>query len=231
MIQFSQVCKNFTGVELFKNISLFLPKASYTFIGGSEGSGKTTLLQMIMAYEKPSSGTLTVDNMDIASLPDARVPFLRRQIGLVETSPLMLENRTVAENITIPMQIAGFDKEALQERVTISLEETGLGTITDVPVQQLDQNQRRLVALARATAHRPQILLVDAPAEDLRDSTALTQWDLLQDAFNNGATVVVTENESGLAKLIDRLPNGGTALVINNGKIDPYEHIAYTTRE
>lgn len=231
MIQFNQVSKNFSTVELFENINLFLPKASYTFIGGSQGCGKTTLLNMIMAYEKPSSGMLTVDDMDITSLPEARVPFLRRQIGLVESSPLMLENRTVAENIAVPMQIVGVDQQALQERVAISLEQTGLSTIIDVRVQQLDQNQRRLVALARATVHRPRILLVDAPNEKLTDSTALTQKDLLQSALNDGTTIVVAGSELELPELIDQLPGGSTALVINSGKINLYESTQHTTSE
>lgn len=229
MIQFNQVNKNFNDVEVFKNINLFLPKASYTFICGSPGCGKTTLLNMIMAYEKPDSGTLSVDDMDITSLPDARIPFLRRQIGLVESSPLMLENRTVAENIAVPMQISGFDTKALQERVTISVEQSGLGTITDVPVQRLDENQRRLVALARATVHRPRILLVDSPVGELRDSTELTQTELLKSALNGGATILIVGKESERPELSDHLSSGSTTLAINNGSINPYEHITPTT--
>lgn len=231
MIQFSQVSKTLHDVELFKNISLFLPKASYTFIGGCNGSGKTTLLRMIMAYEKPDAGVLVVDDIDIATLPDKRVPFLRRQIGLVETMPLMLENRTVAENIAVPMQIAGFDNKTLKERVTLSLDELGLKTITDVPVQRLDQDQRRLVACARATVHRPQILLVDTPNGQLRDSTAFTQAELLQRMLNNRTTIVATGRELALSESYAWLPPEGVALVINNGKINPYENIEDAARE
>lgn len=231
MIQFNQVSKQFKKVELFTNINLFLPKASYTFIGGSEDQGKTTLLQMIMAYEKPSSGTLTVDDMDISTLPKARIPFLRRQIGLVESNPLMLENRTVAENIAVPMQIAGFDSTALKERVTMSINLSKLESLSDLPVGQLNHDQRRLVAMARATVHRPQILLVDTPEAELNESTELTQKAILQSAINDETTVVVTGKLSALPEVIDNLPKGSKALVIHNGTINPYENIAHPTRD
>ncbi len=225
MIHFNHVSKNFSDIPLFKDISLFLPKASYTFITGAAKTGKTTLFKMIMAYEKPDSGLLTVDDMDISSLPDERVPFLRRQIGLIETTPLMLENQTVRDNIAVPMQVAGFDRKALQERVSLSLAQSGLEIIADVPVQRLDQDQRRLVACARATVHRPGILLVDEPETQLRDSTQLMQHELLQTMHNDGATVVVNlkQTESNAASST----TGSNVLIIDDGKIyshEPTEH-------
>lgn len=224
MIHFNHVSKKFTDTPLFKDISLFLPKASYTFITGAANTGKTTLLKMIMAYEKPDSGLLTVDDMDITSLPDERVPFLRRQIGLIETTPLMLENRTVRENIAVPMQVAGFDRKALQERVSMSLAQAGLEIIADVPVQRLDQDQRQLVACARATVHRPGILLVDEPETQLRDSTQLMQHDLLQKMHNEGATVVVALKQTAAS-----LTTGSTVLIIDDGKIYSHERTEHST--
>lgn len=230
MIHFNQVSKNFTDTKLFKNISIFLPKSSYTFIYGAAKSGKTTLLQMLMAYEKPDSGLLTVDDMDISTLPPERVPFLRRQIGLIETTPLMLENRTVRENLSVPMQVAGFDRKALQERVSLSMEQSGLEILADVPVQKLDKDQRRLVACARATVHRPAIVLVDEPEIDLRDSTALTQRSMLQDIRDQGATIVVALNKAE-STITASLPSGSTDLAIDDGEIYPYEHTEPSTRQ
>lgn len=229
MIQFNQVCKTFDTTRLFENINLFLPKASYTFIGGSAGCGKTTLFKLMMASEKPDSGTVRIDDLEINSLPQERIPFLRRQIGLVETVPLLLENRTVAENIAVPLQIAEFDSKAQKYRVTESLEDSGLAILTNVPVQRLDADQRRLVALVRATIHRPGILLVDTAAEQLRESSAASQMEIVQKTHNNGTTVVIAGNKSELAEATKQLPAGGSALVFNNGKLYPHERDKHPT--
>ena len=228
MIQFNQVCKTVNATRLFENVSLFLPKASYTFIYGSQGCEITPLFKLIMASEMPDTGTICIDGIDINTLPKERVPFLRRQIGLVETLPLLLENRSVAENIAVPLQIAEFDSRALKERVNESLEETGLATLHDVPVQRLDADQRRLVALVRATIHRPGILLVDTAAEPLRESSAISQQEIVQKMHYAGTTVVIAGTETEVPEAKKQLPASASVLVIKDGNIYPHERVEHT---
>jgi len=230
MIQFNQVCKTVNATRLFENVSLFLPKASYTFIYGTKGCGKTTFFKLIMASEMPDSGTICIDDIEVSTLPQERIPYLRRQIGLVETTPLLLENRTVAENIAVPLQIAELDSKAQQERVTESLDESGLANLTNVPVHRLDASQRRIVALVRATIHRPGILLVDTSTEELKESSLISQAEIVQRTHNYGTTVVIAGNETELTEATRQLPAGGATLAINNGNIYPHERVEQITK-
>ena len=113
MIYFHEVQKTIGNRTVISNLTLFLPKASYTHLCGDRQSGKTTLVRLMMAYEKPDVGTLTIDGLDIGSIPDARIPYLRRQIGLIADTPALLEDRTVVEIISVPLQLAGFDRDVI----------------------------------------------------------------------------------------------------------------------
>jgi len=130
MIYFHEVQKSVDGQLVLDSLTLHLPKTSYTLVCGEPSSGKTTLLRLIMAYERPDEGTLKVDDLDIGELPDARVPFLRRQIGYIADTPNLLDDRTVAENMAIPLQLAGIDNEVSQQRVADMLARIGLQSIS-----------------------------------------------------------------------------------------------------
>ena len=163
MIHFDQVSKQFAEQPLFTSVSFFLPKASYTCVYGEAGSGKTTLLKMIAGEVPPDHGTVTVNDMKLNSLPADRVPFMRRQIGWVESQPLLLENLSSAANVSMPLEIIGFDRRATQERTMAMLEQLGLGVIADVAVQRLSDDQRWLIGCVRAAVHKPAVLLIDDP--------------------------------------------------------------------
>ena len=163
MIYFHEVQKIIGNHAVINNLTLFLPKASYTHLCGDRQSGKTTLVRLITAYEKPDKGTLTIDELDVGNIPEARVPYLRRQIGLIAESPALLEDRTVVENISVPLQLAGFDQDVIDQRINAMLELTGLDENKTVKVNSLTAPTRQIVSVARAIIHRPPIVVADEP--------------------------------------------------------------------
>ena len=201
VIYFHEVQKIIDKRAVINNLTLFLPKASYTHLCGDRQSGKTTLVRLITAYEKPDQGTLTVDGLDIGSIPQARIPYLRRQIGLIADTASLLEDRTVVENISVPLQLAGFDQDVIDQRIKAMLELTGLGDSKAVKVDSLTAPTRQVVSAARAIIHRPAIVVADEPLHNLDDETASLIVSLLNDVNASGATVLVTcQNNTELLK-------------------------------
>ncbi len=192
MIHFHEVEKSDGTRQVFRNLTLFLPKASYTLLCGGQQSGKTMLVRMLMAYERPDRGTLRVDGIDIGTIPADRIPFLRRQIGLIADTPAFLEDRTVAENLSVPLQLAGFEQELIQTRLHAMLDHTGLQELQNQKLHKLSRPTRHLISVARATIHKPTIVVADEPLSDSDADTSDLIIRLLNDANTYGATVLIT---------------------------------------
>ena len=192
MIHFHEVQKSVGKQQILTNLTLFLPKASYTLIQGDKQSGKTTLVRMIMGYEKPDQGSLQVDEIDIGSISDKRIPYLRRQIGLIAETPALLEEQTVLENISVPLQLAGFDRDVITQRLHAMLDLTGLGDEQQKKANELNSSQRQLVSAARATIHKPKIVLAEEPLQQLENDITRKVVELLNKANESGTTILVT---------------------------------------
>jgi len=192
VIHFHEVQKSVGGQLIFSDLTLFLPKASYTLLKGDKQSGKTTLVRMIMAYETPDQGKLQVDGIDIGSINSQRIPYLRRQIGLIAETPALLEEQTVLENISVPLQLAGFDRDVITQRLHTALQLTGLGEEQNRRVNELNASQRQLVSAARATIHKPKIVLAEEPLQKPDNEITNKIVLLLNKANESGATILAT---------------------------------------
>ena len=222
MIHIHELQKTVGNRTLFSDLTLFLPKASYTLLCGEKESGKTTLVRMLMAYEKPDKGTLTVDGIDIGSIPDSRIPYLRRQIGFIAETPTLLEDRSVIENIAIPLQLAGFDQDVITQRTNALLETTGLGKETNTQVRTLTDKTRQLVSVARAVIHKPPIVVADEPLHSLDDETAGLIVKLLNETNSLGATLLITcRTNTQLSGLVS---SNARTLKIKAGSSNNNEH-------
>ncbi len=221
VIHFHKVQKNVDGRRLFTDLTLFLPKTSYTLLCGGTQSGKTTLLQMIMAYEKPDQGALRVDGIDLGDIPASRIPFLRRQIGLIAHTPVLLEDRSIVENISVPLQLAGFDQDVIQKRLAATLAQTGLHDEQHIKVNRLTAPTRQLVSAARATIHKPAIILADEPLEDMDAGTANLLAGMLNEANVAGATVLIASQSD--ESYVQRLANNCKTLTLSEGSIKQNE--------
>ena len=147
---------------------------------------------MIMGYEKPDQGSLQVDEIDIGSISGKRIPYLRRQIGLIAETPALLEEQTVLENISVPLQLAGFDRDVITQRLHAMLDLTGLGEEQQKKANELNSSQRQLVSAARATIHKPKIVLAEEPLQQLENDITRKVVELLNKANESGTTILVT---------------------------------------
>lgn len=222
MIHLHELQKTVGNRCLFSDLTLFLPKASYTLLCGEKYSGKTTLVRMLLAYERPDNGTLTVDGIDIGSIPESRIPYLRRQIGLIAETPTLLEDRSVIENIAVPLQLAGFEQDIISQRTNELLQTTGLNNETNTQVSKLTDRTRQLVSAARAVIHKPTIVVADEPLRNVDNETAGLIVGLLNDANSSGATVLITcQSDAQLSHLVS---TNAKSLVLTAGSDRNNEH-------
>lgn len=224
MIHFHELQKIVGDRTLFSDLTLFLPKASYTLVCGERQSGKTTLVRMLLAYEKLDKGSLTVDGIDIGSIPESRIPYLRRQIGFIADTPALLEDRSVIENIAVPLQLAGFDHDIINQRTNALLETTGLSDEANTQVDKLNATTRQLVSATRAIIHKPPVVVADEPLHNLDSGNSSLIINLLNDANAYGATVLITcQTDTQLSGMVS---NKARTLKLNAGSTTHNENIS-----
>ena len=215
MISFSAVHKRYPGgYEALKDVSFVVNPGEMVFITGHSGAGKSTLLKLMAAIERPTSGNVLVNGQNIGTLRASAIPFLRRNFGLVFQDHKLLFDRTVYDNVMLPLHIVGFDRTEAAKRVRAALDKVGLlGKEKANPVALSGGEQQRL-AIARAIVHRPAFLLADEPTGNLDSAYAADLGELLRSFNQVGVTVVIaTHDEQLAARLNPRL------IVLDHGKL------------
>ncbi|MDX9875027.1 MAG: cell division ATP-binding protein FtsE [Spongiibacteraceae bacterium] len=204
MIEFADVSKRYPGGhEALKEVSLEIPRGEMMFLTGRSGAGKSTLLKLVMAMERPSSGTLVVNGHDIGKLSSRGIPFLRREIGVVFQNHQLLFDRTVFDNVALPLVIHGYQPREMARRVRAALDKVGLlGKERSYPIQLSGGEQQR-VGIARAVVHKPPILLADEPTGNLDPELAGEIMRLFAQFNQVGVTVLIASHD---LSLIARLP-------------------------
>jgi cell division transport system ATP-binding protein len=201
MIELSHVYKTYPGpVHAISNLELRIDKGEFVFLTGPSGAGKSTLFRMISAYDKPTSGHVTVAGYDLTQVTAAKVPYFRRQIGVVFQDFKLLKNRTILENIALPLEIRGERKSAIRERVHRVLDQVGLTFKEDSLPEQLSGGEQQRVAIARALVHQPEVLIADEPTGNLDRTLSLEIMDLLERVNSQGTTVFVATHDLELVK-------------------------------
>ena len=169
------------------------------FITGHSGAGKSTLLKLLAAIERPNSGTVLVNGQNVGTLRASAIPFVRRNFGLMFQDHKLLYDRSVYQNVMLPLDIIGYHAADAARRVRAALDKVGLlGKEKALPVTLSGGEQQRL-AIARAIVHRPSILLADEPTANLDAAYALDLGDLLRSFHQVGVTVVIATHDEQLA--------------------------------
>ncbi len=215
MISFSKVYKRYPGgYEALRNVSFTIPDGEMTFVTGHSGAGKSTLLKLMTAIERPTSGTVIVNGQNVGALRPRAIPFLRRNFGLIFQDQKLLFDRTVFENVMLPLNINGYERREAARRVRAALDKVGLlGREKANPITLSGGEQQRL-AIARAIVHRPSILLADEPTANLDTGHANELGELFKSFNQVGVTVVIaTHDEDLAARLEPRL------LALRNGEL------------
>ncbi|HET7597602.1 MAG TPA: cell division ATP-binding protein FtsE [Burkholderiales bacterium] len=200
MIAFSGVTKRYPqGYEALKNVTLAIQDGEMAFITGHSGAGKTTLLKLIAAIERPTSGTVLVNGQNVGAMSARAIPFLRRNLGLVFQDHKLLFDRSVFDNVILPLSIIGYDRRDAARRVRAALDKVGLLVKEKAQPITLSGGEQQRLAIARAIVHRPAILLADEPTGNLDADYAAQLGDLFKSFNQVGVTVVIATHDAQLA--------------------------------
>ncbi|MBV8467309.1 MAG: cell division ATP-binding protein FtsE [Burkholderiales bacterium] len=199
MIQFNQVTKRYTGgYEALKNLSFQIDTGELVFLAGHSGAGKSTLLKLVAGIERPTAGSVVVNGQNLAAIRRGAVPFVRRHIGLIFQDHKILFDRSVFDNVMLPLDIVGYDRRDAARRARAALDKVGLlGREKMNPISLSGGEQQRL-CIARAVVHRPSILLADEPTGNLDRAYALDIMELFKSFHQVGVTIVISAHDETL---------------------------------
>ena len=199
MVSFSAVAKRYPGgQEALREVSFALEAGELAFITGRSGAGKSTLLKLIPAIERPSSGSVLVNGQNVGALKRAALPYLRRNLGLVFQDQKLLYDRSVYDNVMLPLAFSGHAPGEAARRARAALDKVGLlGREKSNPIELSGGEQQRL-AIARAVVNRPALLVADEPTANLDAESAARILDIFV-AFNQvGVTVLIATHDRAL---------------------------------
>lgn len=197
MIVFDTVSKKYGNLgAALEDVSFTIPQGEFVYLVGPTGSGKTTIFRLIIKDLSPSVGKVRLGEWDLGKLSKKNIPFLRRKVGVIFQDLKLLFDRTVVENVMLPLFFSGVKEKEAQKRALEVLAEVGLGSSGQKFPIQLSGGERQRVAIARALVFRPEILLADEPTGNLDSKTSQQIVDLLKAINKNGTTIfMATHNE------------------------------------
>ena len=209
MIELQNVCRTFTvgdqQVAALRDINLRLDAGEYISIMGPSGSGKSTMLNMLGLLDRPSSGIYLLDGGNVSDLNDEQQARVRREkIGFVFQSFHLVPRLTAAQNVKLPMILAGIPAEERRARVEVLMQNYGLSDRADHKPDQLSGGQRQRVAIARATVMNPTVLLADEPTGNLDRNTGWEVLKLLEGLLEQGIALVVVTHDAEIGARAQR---------------------------
>ena len=195
-----------TTVTALDDVSLSLPRGSYTAIMGPSGSGKSTLLNLVGGLDTPSAGRVTVDGHDVSTADEAERAAIRgTEIGFVFQTFNLMPRLTAVENVALPLVFDGWSREDRRQRARELLESVGLGDRVDHVPSELSGGQRQRVAIARALAPDPALILADEPTGNVDTETGATILDIFDDLHAAGNTILLVTHERHVAERAERI--------------------------
>jgi cell division transport system ATP-binding protein len=199
LVSFSAVAKRYPGgQEALKDVSFALETGEAAFLTGRSGAGKSTLLKMIPAIERPSSGSVVVNGQNVTALKRAAIPYLRRNIGLVFQDQKLLYDRSVYDNVILPLAFSGHAPREAARRARAALDKVGLLAREKANPIQLSGGEQQRLAIARAVVNRPALLIADEPTANLDAESAARILDIFVEFNQVGVTVLIATHDQGL---------------------------------
>ncbi|MCC6923723.1 MAG: cell division ATP-binding protein FtsE [Nitrosomonas sp.] len=222
MIQLRHVSKRFPdGYMALSNVDLTIDTGEMVFVTGHSGAGKSTLLKLIATIERPTSGSITINGHNIAQIKPAALPFLRRKIGFVFQDHKLLFDRTVFENVLLPLQISGFDRNTATSRIRAALDKVGLLSKENVLPITLSGGEQQRLCIARAVVHRPAILIADEPTGNLDSAYARDIMAMFFSFHQVGVTVLIATHDANLLE-----DNKHRVIALQQGKLQNDQRMA-----
>ncbi len=215
MIEFRAVSKRYEGGDIAVDQATFsVKRGEFVFLVGATGSGKSTIMRLLIKELEPSAGTIRVAGHDLANIVNKRVPFYRRNIGVVFQDFKLLPNRTVHDNVAYALQVTGGTRREIRAKVPDILRLTGLSTKLHNYPDQLSGGEQQRVSIARAFVNHPPLLLADEPTGNLDPETSIDIMRLLYRINRTGSTVLVASHDKAM---VDRMRR--RVLELSRGRI------------
>ncbi len=196
MIVASNLSKRYPGgYEAIRDVSFAIEAGQMVLITGHSGAGKSTLVKLIAAIERPTSGSLVVNGQNLAALRRSAIPYLRRHFGMVFQDQKLLFDRSVLDNVLLPLQIVGLSRREAIRRARAALDKVGLPAREKATPIALSGGEQQRLAIARAVVNRPAVLLADEPTANLDIDSANEILGIFADFHQVGVTVVVATHD------------------------------------
>jgi len=215
MIEFHNVTKRYEGgYEALTNVSLQLDDGEMAFITGHSGAGKSTLLKIVALIEKPTRGQALLNRINLNTVARQRIPYIRRNIGIIFQDHQLLFDRPVFDNVALPLQIQGYRPQEVAKRTRAALDKVGLlHKEKSMPITLSGGEQQR-VGIARAVVHKPMLLLADEPTGNLDPVLSREIMQIFVDFNQVGVTVLVASHDLGLIEELDK-----PRITLNRGQL------------
>jgi cell division transport system ATP-binding protein len=213
LIKFTEVSKEYkNGVNALSNINIHIGKGEFVYLVGSSGAGKSTLIKLLLKEEEPTSGRIFLKGNEITKVNNRKVPYIRRDIGVVFQDFRLLPNKTVYENVAFAMEILGTNPKDIRRRVPMILSMVDLSRKASSYPEQLSGGEQQRVSIARAIVNNPPVLIADEPTGNLDPETALEIMRALMDINARGTTILMAtharEIVNSMRKRVLALENG-----------------------
>jgi cell division transport system ATP-binding protein len=199
MIRFNNVSKTYPGGFLaLKQVSFAIAPGEMAFLTGHSGAGKSTLLKLMSMMEKPSVGSIEINGTELSSIKYQQIPYVRRGIGMIFQNHNLLMDRTVFDNVALPLIIEGYSHKETRKRVEGALEKVHLSSKLKCFPYMLSGGEQQRVGIARAIVNKPPILLADEPTGNLDPKLSLDIIRLFEDFNDMGVSVLIATHDLGL---------------------------------
>ena len=198
-IEFLRVSKRFEGGgEALKDVSLVFPEGTMTFLTGHSGAGKSTFLRLLLRAEIPTRGEVLVNDVNVVKLPSRKISAYRQNLGAVFQDHHLLTERSVYENVALPLKVAGMRERDIGRRVRAALSRVGLLEKERFGTRALSSGEQQRIGIARAIVNRPKVLLADEPTGNLDPGLSRDIMTLFEQFNQIGTTVIVASHDTEL---------------------------------
>ncbi len=224
MIHFDNVSKRYAGGhEAISRVSFRLPRGQMAFLTGHSGAGKSTLLKLIAMIERPTRGQIFLDGANLNHISNRKIPYIRRNIGIIFQNHHLLYDRPVFDNVAMPLVIQGYRHKEIRKRVRAALNQVGLLNKERAEPITLSGGEQQRVGIARAIAHKPALLLADEPTGNLDPELSRGIMELFARFNQVGTSVLIASHD------LDLINSMGTPVIsLKNGQVSnnslPYSH-------
>ncbi len=205
MIRFDNVSKRYgSGQDALSRVSFEVTRGEMLFLTGHSGAGKSTLMKLIMLMERPTQGQVFIDDRNLNRLSRRHIPYFRRKVGVVFQNHQLLFDRTVFDNIALPLQIAGYQASEIGRRVRAALDKVGLLSKERHNPIMLSGGEQQRVGIARAVVNKPPLLLADEPTGNLDPELSADIMNLFEQFNEVGVTVMIASHDLALLKRMNK---------------------------